>query len=227
MCSRFSQTMPPDAVRSYFGYKNQPNFPARYNIAPTQPIPVIRQTKERGREFLLMRWGLIPSWVKNPNEFSTLINARGETAAEKPSFRAAMKYRRCLIAADGFFEWTGPKGKKRPFHIRRADADEDPIGLAGLWEHWQGADGAEIVSATILTTSANREVAPLHDRMPVILDSEDFDAWLDCDRVPAGDVQELLCPARDGLLEAVEVHPKVNNPRFDEPGLLEPLVSAS
>ena len=225
MCSRFSQTLPPDAVRSYFGYRNQPNFPARYNIAPTQPIPVVRQTREGGREFVLMRWGLIPSWVKNPDEFSTLINARSETAAEKPSFRAAMKHRRCLIMADGFFEWTGPKGQKRPFHISRADGD--PIGFAGLWEHWQGAEGSEILSATILTTSANLDVAPLHDRMPVILEQEDFDLWLDCDRVPANEVQELLLPPHDGLLEAVEVHPRVNNPRLDEPGILEPLASTS
>lgn len=181
MCSRFSQTLPPDAVRSYFGYRNQPNFPARYNIAPTQPIPVVRQTRESGREFVLMRWGLIPSWVKSPDEFSTLVNARAETAAAKPAFRAAMKYRRCLIAADGFFEWTGPKGRKRPFYIRRADGD--PIGFAGLWEHWQGADGCEIDSAVILTTNANAEVSRLHERMPVILDADDFDAWLDCDRV--------------------------------------------
>jgi putative SOS response-associated peptidase YedK len=221
MCSRFSQTLPPDAVRSYFGYRNQPNFAARYNIAPTQPIPVVRQTRERGREFVLMRWGLIPSWVKNPDEFSTLINARAETAAAKPAFRAAMKYRRCLIAADGFYEWTGTKGKKQPFYIRRADGD--PIGFAGLWEHWQGADGSEVDSAVILTTDANAEVSRLHERMPVIIDSDDFDAWLDCDRVSAEDVQELLGPAPDGLLQTIEVHPKINNPRLDEPGLLEPL----
>lgn len=222
MCSRFSQTLPPDAVRSYFGYRNQPNFPARFNIAPTQPIPVVRQTKEMGREFVLMRWGLIPSWVKSPDTFATLINARAETAVEKPAFRAAMKYRRCLIIADGFLEWTGPKGKKRPFHVHRRGST-DPLPLAGMWEHWMGPDGSEIESATILTTTANADVSPLHDRMPVIIEPEDFDAWLDCERVPADEAHSLLVPARDGLLEAVEVHPKINNPRFDEPGVLEPL----
>lgn len=222
MCSRFSQTLPPDAVRSYFAYGNQPNFPARYNIAPTQPIPVVRHLRGRPREFVLMRWGLIPSWVKDPDQFSTLINARSETAAEKPSFRSALRYRRCLVIADGFYEWTGPKGHKRPFHIRRRD-NVEPIGFAGLWEHWQGADGTEIESATILTTEANADVAPLHARMPVILDPEDFDAWLDCDRVPAKEVLELLKPVGEGVLETVEVHPRVNNPRIDEPGILEPL----
>lgn len=222
MCSRFSQTLPPDAVRVYFGYRNLPNFPARYNIAPTQPIPVVRQTRERGREFVLMRWGLIPSWVKDPGNFTTLINARAETAADKPSFRNAMKYRRCLIVADGFFEWTGTKGRKRCFHIRRRDSDE-PIALAGLWKHWQGAEGSEMETAVILTTGANADIAPLHDRMPVILDPEDFDAWLDCDRVPAKEVQELLKPLPDGSLEAVEVDSRAGNPRYDDPHILEPL----
>jgi putative SOS response-associated peptidase YedK len=223
MCSRFSQTTPPDAVRRWFGYKNQPNFPPRYNIAPSQPIPVVRQTREKGREFVLMRWGLIPSWVKDPNDFAMLINARSETAAEKPSFRSAIRHRRCLIPADGFYEWTGPRGSKRPFHIHRVDGGL--IAFAGLWEHWLGADGSEMESATILTTDANAEVAPLHGRMPVMIDPDDFDAWLDCDRVPATEVQELLQPAPDGTLEAVEVHPRVNNPRVDEPGVLEPLQS--
>jgi len=222
MCSRFSQTLPPDAVRAYFAYRNLPNFPARYNIAPTQPIPVVRQTREQGREFVLMRWGLIPSWVKDPDGFTTLINARAETAADKPSFRNAMKYRRCLIVADGFYEWTGQKGQKRPFHIRRLDNDE-PIGFAGLWEPWQGPEGSEIDSAVILTTSASTDVAHLHDRMPVILDPEDFDAWLDCDRVPANEVQDLLRPLPDGSLQATEVDRRVNNPRVDEPGILQPL----
>lgn len=221
MCSRFRQTFPPDAVRAYFGYRNQPNFPARYNIAPTQPIPVVRQSRERGREFTLMRWGLVPSWVKDPANFTTLINARAETAADKPSFRNALKYRRCLVIADGFYEWTGAKGQKRPFHIRRRDSDE-PIAFAGLWETWIGPEGSEIDSATILTTSANRDVQALHERMPVILDPEDFDAWLDCDRFRISDIEELLKPLPDGSLDAVEVDRRINNPRVDEPSILEP-----
>lgn len=222
MCSRFSLSLPPGPVRAWFGYRNLPNFPARYNIAPSQPIAVVRQTRERGREFVLMRWGLIPSWVNDPGSFTTLINARAETATEKPSFRNAMKHRRCLIVADGFYEWTGQKGQKRPFHIRRRDSDE-PLAFAGLWEHWQGPDGSEIESAVILTTSANADMAHLHDRMPVILDPEDFDAWLDCDRLPAEEVQALLKPAPEGTLEAVEADRRINDPRNDEPGVVEPL----
>lgn len=221
MCSRFSQTLPPDGVRSLFGYRNRPDFPPRHNISPSEPIPVVRQTRERGREFVLMRWGLIPSWVKDPDEFSMLINARSETVLEKPSFRAAMRHRRCLIPADGFYEWTGPKGRKRPFHICRADGG--PIAFAGLWEHWQGAEGEEIESVTILTTEANADLAPLHHRMPVILDPDDFDAWLDCDRIPVEEVMELLCSAPDGLLEAAEVRRQADNRRVDDSGVPEPL----
>jgi len=168
-----------------------------------------------------MRWGLIPAWVKEPGEFSTLINARSETAAQKPSFRAAMKYRRCLVPADGFYEWAGQKGKKHPFHIHREDGQ--PIAFAGLWEHWLGAGGSEMESVTILTTEANANVAPIHERMPVIIDPDDFDAWLDCDRLSVEDVQELLCPVPDGILEAVEVGRRVNNPENDEPDVMKPV----
>lgn len=168
---------------------------------------------------MLARWGLLPSWVKDPDEFSTMINARAETAAEKPSFRAAMRHRRCLIPADGFIEWTGQRGSKRPFYLKCVDAG--PMAFAGLWEHWQGADGSEIESAVILTTGANGVVAPLHDRMPVILEPEHFDAWLDCKRLSPGDVAEFLVPADDALLEAVELDAKINNPRNDGPELLE------
>lgn len=170
---------------------------------------------------MLARWGLLPSWVKDPKEFSTMINARAETAAEKPSFRAAMRHRRCLIPADGFIEWTGQRGSKRPFYLKCTD--EGPMAFAGLWEHWQGSDGSEIESAVILTTEANGVVAPLHDRMPVILNPEHFDAWLDCKRLSPGDVAEFLIPADDALLEAVELAPKINNPRNDGPEVLETL----
>ena len=170
---------------------------------------------------MLARWGLLPSWVKDPNDFSTLINARAETAAEKPSFRAAMRHRRCLIPADGFIEWTGKRGSKRPFHLKSPDLGL--MAFAGLWEHWQGSDGSEIETAVILTTEANGTVAPLHNRMPVIIDPEQFDAWLDCKRVSPADMAEFLVPADDALLEAVELEPKINNPANDNPEILEPL----
>jgi putative SOS response-associated peptidase YedK len=221
MCSRFTLISDPEAIRATFGYVNHPNFPPRHNIAPTQPIAIVREGSNGARELALVRWGLVPSWVKDPQDFSTIINARSETAAEKPSFRAAMRHRRCLIPADGFIEWTGPKGSKRPFFIKRED--EDLIAFAGLWEHWQGADGSEIESAVILTTEANATVSPLHNRMPVIIDPEQFDVWLDCKRLSPADVAEFLVPAEDDLLESVEVHPKINNPANDMPDVLEPL----
>jgi len=174
MCSRFTLISNPETVRATFGHRERPNYPPRYNIAPTQPIHIVRLAANSARELVLVRWGLLPSWVKDPDSFSTLINARAETAAQKPSFRAGMRHRRCLIPADGFIEWTGPRGAKRPFYLKRRD--EGLLAFAGLWEHWQGADGAEIESAVILTTHANASVSPLHHRMPVIRDPEDFDA---------------------------------------------------
>jgi putative SOS response-associated peptidase YedK len=221
MCSRYNLISPPEFVRAVFGYSNRPNFPPRYNIAPTQPIHIVREAAGGGCELTLARWGLLPSWVKNREDFSTIINARSETAAEKPSFRAAMRHRRCLIPADGFIEWTGPRGAKRPFYLK--SPDQGLMAFAGLWEQWQGADGSEIESAVILTTQANATVSALHNRMPVILNPEQFDAWLDCKRVSPGDLAEFLIPAPDTLLEAVELDPKINNPANDNPELLEPL----
>lgn len=220
MCSRYSQTLPADAMRSLFDYRNQVELQPREAIAPSEPVPVVRQTGGQARELVLMRWGLVPSWVKDPNDFSMLINARSETALEKPSFRAAMRHRRCLIPADGFYEWTGPKGERRPFHVARADGG--PIAFAGLWEHWQGAGGEEMESVTILTTNANADLTALHHRMPVLLDPDDFDAWVDCERIPAEEVMELLCAAPDGLLEPAAVERQAANPRRTDRGAPEP-----
>ena len=220
MCSRYSLTSPHEAVRSYFKYKNEAAFPPRYNIAPTQPVGIVRVSERGEREFQLVRWGLIPSWVKDPREFTTLINARAETALEKPSFRACMKYRRCLIPTDGFYEWTGPKGAKRPHLIRPKGGG--PFAMAGLWEAWLGAEGSEMETMAILTVAANRTVATIHDRMPAILAPGTFDAWLDMRGTPADEAAELLLPAQDALLETIEVNPKLNNPRNDGPELQEP-----
>jgi putative SOS response-associated peptidase YedK len=221
MCSRYSLTSPPEAVRAYFGYADTPNFPARYNIAPTQPIAVVARDREGVRRFRLMRWGLLPSFVKDPKTFPTLINARAEEVLEKPSFRNAMRWRRCLIPADGFYEWTGPKGKRRPFLLRPRDGRL--IAFAGLYERWRDKDGGEIDTVTILTCAANATVAALHDRMPVVLASEHFEAWLDVKTTPAEAAVKLLLPASEELLEAIELNPKINDSRKDEPGLQEPL----
>ncbi len=221
MCSRYSLTAPPEAVRAYFGYRDTPNFPARFNIAPTQPVAVILRDREGLRRFRLMRWGLLPSFVKDTKRFPTLINARSEDALEKASFRHAIRYRRCLVPADGFYEWTGPKGRRRPFLLRPHDARL--IAFAGIYERWSDGKGEEIDTVAILTCPANRTIAPLHDRMPVILADNDFEAWLDVKGIAAETALELLRPAPDDLFEAVEMHPKINDSKRDEPGIQEPL----
>lgn len=221
MCSRYSLTSPPEAVRAYFGYADTPNFPARYNIAPTQPIGVVARDKEGVRRFRLMRWGLLPAFVKDPKAFPTLINARSEDVLAKPSFRNAMRWRRCLIPADGFYEWTGPKGKRRPFLLRPRQGQL--IAFAGLYERWRDKDGGEIDTVVLLTCPANPTVSPLHDRMPVVLPPEHFEAWLDVKETPADAALGLLLPAAEDLFEAIEMHPKINDSRKDEPGLQEPL----
>jgi putative SOS response-associated peptidase YedK len=168
-----------------------------------------------------MRWGLLPSFVKDTKRFPTLINARSEDALEKASFRHATRYRRCLVPADGFYEWTGPKGKRRPFLLRARDARL--IAFAGIYERWSDGKGEDIDTVAILTCPANRTVAPLHDRMPVILAEHDFEAWLDVKGVAAETALEFLQPAPDDLFEAIEMHPKINNSKRDEPGIQEPL----
>jgi putative SOS response-associated peptidase YedK len=221
MCSRYSLTSPPEAVRAYFGYGDTPNFPARYNIAPTQPIPVVCRDREGARRFRLMRWGLLPSFVKDPKKFPTLINARSEEVLEKPSFRNAMRWRRCLIPADGFYEWTGPKGKRRPFLLR--PKMPKLIAFAGLYERWRDGQGGEIDTVAILTCPSNASVSVLHDRMPVVLAPEDFASWLDVKGTPPETAAALLRPAPEDLFEAIELNPKINDSKRDEPGIQEPI----
>lgn len=217
MCSRYSLTSPSEAVRAYFATKNGLEFPARYNIAPTQPVLIVRRTPAGEREQHLVRWGLIPSWVKDPGAFTTILNARSETAAEKPSFRGALRHRRCLVPATGFYEWTGEPGAKRPHHFRPRTGGL--MALAGLAEHWVGADGSELETMAILTTSANATMAPYHDRMPVIIPPEHFDIWLDCSSGSAKFAETLLGPPANDLLEVVDVSSKLNNPRNEGPEL--------
>jgi len=223
MCARYAITSSPEAIRALFGYADQPNFPPRYNVAPTQPIPIVR-LEEGIRRFALVRWGLIPSWVEDPRRFSLLVNARGESVLDKPAFRAAMRYRRCLIPADGFYEWSSVGGaKRRPYYVRLKAGG--PLAFAGLWETWTGPDGEEMETATIVTTTANRQIAAIHDRMPVIIPPDAFDFWLDCRRVDAQTAAALIVPAREGMLEAYEVSPAVNRAATDSPTLIEPLAA--
>jgi putative SOS response-associated peptidase YedK len=166
MCGRYSITTAPEAMRRLFGYPEQPNFPPRYNIAPTQPVPIVRLNQGK-RQFALVRWGLLPAWVKDPGRFALLHVARGESVNEKPAFRNAMKRRRCLVPADGFYEWTERGERKRPFFVRAKSAG--PIAFAGLWETWEGPNGEEVESVAIITTPANRLLGAIAERMPAIL----------------------------------------------------------
>jgi putative SOS response-associated peptidase YedK len=219
MCGRYTITSAPEAIRALFRYPEEPQFPARYNIAPTQPIPIVRLIDGQ-RHFALMRWGLMPSWVKDPANFALLINARGESVCEKPAFRNAMKYRRCLIPADGFYEWqsTG-SGQKQPFYIHARSGE--PLAFAGLWETWTGPNGEEVDTAAIVTTRANATLAPLHDRMPVIVSPDAFDLWLDCANVDARTAEALIAPAPDDQFEFWPVSALVNRTGNDNPALMQ------
>ena len=221
MCSRYTLTSPPEAVRTYFRYANEAEFPPRYNIAPSQPVAIVRDTPRGGREMALVRWGLIPSWVKDPRAFKMLINARSESAVDKPSFRAGLRHKRCLVPADGFYEWTGNSGAKRPHVVRPRRGG--PMGLAAIYENWLGADGSEIETMAILTTGANAAISVLHDRMPVIIPPEHFDLWLDCRPGTTTDIVHLLAPPAEDLLDIVEVSRKLNNPRNEGPEVQEPV----
>jgi putative SOS response-associated peptidase YedK len=220
MCGRYTITSAPEAIRALFRYPEQPNFPPRYNVAPTQPIPIVRSVEGK-RQFALVRWGLLPSWVKDPKSFALLINARGESVTNKPAFRAAMKRRRCLIPADGFYEWKAVGGRKQPFFVRLKSGA--PMAFAGLWECWTGPNGEELETAAIVTTDANRTLSAIHSRMPVIVPREGFDLWLNCAEVDAQTAAALIAPAPDDLLEAYEVSTAVNRTANDNAKLVERL----
>jgi putative SOS response-associated peptidase YedK len=222
MCGRFAVTASPEALRTHFGYEEQPVFPPRYNIAPGQPIGIVRLVDGK-RHFLLVRWGLLPSWVKDPKTFSLLINARGETVMEKPAFRAAMKRRRCLIPATGFYEWQADGDTKRPFYIRAKSGM--PLAFAGLWETWTGPNGEELDTAAIVTTRANNTLSAIHDRLPVIVPPDAFDLWLDCVNVDDITAASLITPAPEDLLEVYEISTAVNRTANDSSKVQEPVVT--
>ena len=220
MCGRYSLTSPLEAVRQLFDVTGGGNLAPRYNIAPTQTVPVVRRddAAPSGRKLAQLTWGLVPSWAKDPTMGARLINARAETVAEKPSFRSAYRRRRCLVPADGFYEWKKEDGGKQPYRI--AFADNRPFAFAGLWEHWQGRDGSEIESFTIITTEASDQLRPIHHRMPVILDPEAHGPWLD---VESGDGAALLKPYAGAELDAYPVSRHVNSPKNDDAECIEPI----
>jgi putative SOS response-associated peptidase YedK len=220
MCGRFVITSPPEALRRIFGYLEQPNFPPRHNIAPTQPVPVVI-VEHGARHFRLMRWGLVPSWVKDPRGFTLLINARSETVKDKPAFKNAIRRRRCLIPADGYYEWQASDGRKRPFFIHRRDGD--PFGLAGLAETWIGPNGEEVDTVAIVTAPASADLAVLHHRVPVTITPGDFERWLDCRADDADAVMALLVSPREGEFVWHEVSIRVNHTANDDAQLILPI----
>lgn len=216
MCGRFALTASPEEVEAHFAMFDLEMFPPRYNIAPTQPVLMITAgerpapgSNQPGRRALLVRWGLIPSWVKDPKGFSLLINARSETASEKQTFRAAMRYRRTLIPASGFYEWRRDGARKsQAFWVRPKQGGV--VAFAGLLETWLGADGSEIDTGAVLTTHASENLVSIHDRMPVVIAPEEIARWLNCrDHEPAA-VADLLHPVEPGFFEAIPVSDRVN-----------------
>jgi putative SOS response-associated peptidase YedK len=218
MCGRFTLRAPPTDLAEYFDLAEVPDLVPRYNVAPTQLVGAVRVVSG-ARHWAFLRWGLIPFWAKDPKIGNTLLNARGETIATKPAFRAAFKSRRCLIAADGFYEWQRQGKVKQPFHFHLRS--NGPLAFAGLWEEWETPEGMRLESCTIATTSASAVVAPVHERMPVILPRETFGAWLN----PASTVEELqalLAPYPGDDLQATPVGQTVNSAKNEVPACLEP-----
>jgi putative SOS response-associated peptidase YedK len=221
MCGRFSlgATI---RVGQLFDLPNWPETPPRYNIAPSQEVPAVIQNRETGtREFHAIRWGLVPSWAKDPAIGNRMINARSETAATKPTFRKPLRERRCLILADGFYEWKRERSRKQPYYIKLRDGD--PFAFAGLWDHWAPADGQPLETCTILTTTPNEVVQRIHDRMPVILPPAAYDLWLDPTIHEVERIQGVLVPYAAKEMTVYPVSPRVNNPAYDTPECLAPL----
>jgi putative SOS response-associated peptidase YedK len=221
MCGRFALTVDPaDLEEAFPDYSFPPQYAPRYNVAPTQPILAVPNDGSGKADFFA--WGLIPSWAKDPTIGSRMINARAETLAEKPSFRAAYKYHRCLIFADGFFEWqVQPDGKSKVPHFIRLK-DGSPFAFAGLWEHWQSPEGSEVRSATIITTEPNRLMASIHNRMPVILPPDAYAQWLDPAPRTAAELQALLVPYPAEAMTAYPISTLVNKPENDRPEVVLP-----
>ena len=220
MCGRFVITSPPAALRQAFGYVEQPNFPSRYNIAPTQPVPVVI-LENGGRHFRLMRWGLIPAWTKDPRKISLMFNARSETVQHRPAFKNAIKRRRCLIPADGYYEWQDAGGRRRPHFIYRRD--EGPIGLAALAETWMGPNGEEMDSVAIVTAPASADLTVLHHRVPVTISPGDFERWLDCRANDVETAMPLLSGPREGEFTWHQVSARVNRAADDDAQLILPI----
>ncbi|MEG4572558.1 SOS response-associated peptidase [Microcoleus sp. N3A4] len=220
MCGRYTLNTSAKIIAEFFKLSAVPDIQPRYNIAPTQSVATVKVEPEKmQRQFQFMRWGLIPSWAKDMKIGSHTINARSETVAEKPAFRSAIKHRRCLIVADGFYEWLPQGKKKQPYYFQMANSE--PFAFAGLWENWESPEGENIVSCSIITTAANSTVQPVHDRMPVILSDSDWQQWLDPSVKNAQEVLPLLKPYASEAMKAKAVSAIVNSPIKDSPECIQ------
>jgi len=219
MCGRYMMTSPVDAMRQLLMFDERPNLPPRYNVAPSQDIPIVRLNKERtGRELALVRWGLIPYWADDPKIGYKLINARAESVATKPAFRVAFRQRRCLVPANGFFEWEKRGRTKQPWLIRAKGGVL--MAFAGLWEVWRDPEGEPVHSCAIVTGEPNEVAGRFHDRMPVILAPDAYERWL---RAEPEEARTLLEPCPDEWLEAYPVSTRVNSPDHDDPEVIRSL----
>jgi putative SOS response-associated peptidase YedK len=221
MCGRYAATLPPDMMVELFNLLNQIDFPPRYNIKPTEPIAVIRE--EHGRRTVqLARWGLVPRWVKDPRQYSLLINARIEGIEEKPAFSEAIRRHRCIVPASGYYEWhTGPGGKKQPYYVTLADGR--PMAFAGLFTTWEGPNGEEVDTAAIITVAAGPDLAAIHPRTPAILQDEAIDLWLDTNQVSGRKAVQLALPLAPGAVRFHPVSPRVGSSINDDPELIDPV----
>ncbi len=223
MCGRYSVTLPPDAIRTLFRVVTGLNLRPRYNVAPTQEAPVIGLDESGQRAVKMFRWGLVPRWSKEMPKSAPLINARAESVAEKPSFRDAFAKRRCLVVADGFYEWRQDKTVKLRQPWRIVPTDRPGLAFAGIWEAWRKPDGEVLRSFAIITTSANARIAAIHDRMPVMLPAAAEDAWLAAE-TPADQLQAMLIPYPADLTECYRVDTRVNSVKNDDPDCIKPLI---
>ena len=222
MCGRYKLSQRKQVVEEYFDcVSDEPDWSPRYNIAPTQPIPVIRQNpKETVRELSLLRWGLIPSWAKAPSVAAKMINARSETAATKPAFRDALKFRRCLIPADGFYEWARTGKAKQPYCFEVNDGQL--FVFAGIWDRWRDAGGSMVETCSILTTTPNAVTSPVHDRMPVILDPDSYNRWLAPGARDVAAVSDLLKPCDARRMRCYPVSTRINHVANDDEECSQP-----
>lgn len=222
MCGRYAFILPPDAMLALFKMLNELVYPPRYNIAPTQPIIAIWEQQGR-RTAQFVRWGFVPSWVKDPRAFPLLINARAESMAEKPAFRGSLRHQRCVIPASGYYEWMkGPDGRRQPCYITQAD--DAPMAFAGLYATWMGPQGDQIDTAAIVTVEPNLELSPVYDRMPAILRGEDaVDQWLDTRRIDAQAARRLAGTPPPGSMKYHAVGRAVGSSTAEGPGLIRPI----